>query len=155
MAKKSEPLHWVAHEYENRVRSPDWFWAVGILAVAIAATSVIMNNVLFAIVVLLSGFALLLYAARKPELLDVFVDDKGVRIDKYFYPYHTLESFWIDEHESRSRVLIKSQKLFMPYIIVPTGDIDPDLLKEHLSMYLPEIFHSESVFHHLMEYLGF
>ncbi|TAL48791.1 hypothetical protein EPN83_03290 [Patescibacteria group bacterium] len=153
--RKQNPLHWQAHEYEERVRGADWFWAVGILTVAISVTAVILGNILFALVILLSGFSLSLYAARKPRLVDIVLSDKGVRIDNYFYPYHALESFWVDEHSSSPKALIKSQKLFMPYIIVPLVEVNPEWVRHYLSRHLPEIFHSESVFHKLMDHLGF
>jgi len=154
MAKPS-PLHWETHEYEERRRSSDWFWAVGIITLAIVVTSIILGNILFALVILIGGFALILYAVRKPQKIDVVVDHRGVVLDKFFYPYHTLESFWVEEHENHPRILIKSQKLFMPYLIVPLGDTDIDEAREQLSHHLPEVFHSESIFHRLLEYLGF
>lgn len=160
MAKKLAPLHWQTLEYEHRDRSADWFWAVGIITVSIAVTSIIFNNLLFALVVLLGGFALSLYAARPPKEIDVVLDEVGIRIEKLFYPYRTLESFWVEETEHRARVLIKSQRLIMPYIILPiTHDsdeaVEPEEVRDFLRRYLPEVFHSESTFHHLMEYLGF
>ena len=160
MAKKFAPLHWQTLEYENRERSADWFWAVGIITISIAVTSIIFNNILFALVVLLGEFSLSLYAARPPKEIDIVLDDMGVRIEKFFYPYRTLESFWVEETEHRARVLIKSQRLIMPYIIVPIShyddeEVEPEEIRKFLGRYLPEVFHSESTFHHMMEYLGF
>jgi hypothetical protein len=153
--ENSNSLHWQTHEYEDRDRSPDWFWAVGIIAIAAALASVILGNVLLAIIILLGSFTLLIYAARKPNRYDVVIDNRGVRIDKYFYPYHTLESFWVEEHKSHPHVLIKSQKLLMPYIVVHINEIDPREVDEFLSHHLPKIFHSESIFHRIMDRLGF
>jgi hypothetical protein len=157
MAKRFAPLHWQTFEYEERERTPDWFWAVGIITVSIAVASIIFNNVLFAIVILLGGFALSLYAARPPREIDVVLDDMGIRVEKFFYPYRTLESFWVEETEHRARVLIKSQRLIMPYIILPINEteIEPEEIEKYLGRYLPRVFHSESLFHHIMEYLGF
>jgi hypothetical protein len=155
--KKPNPLHWQTFEYEARERSPDWFWAVGIITISIAVTAIIFNNLLFAIVILLGGFALTLYAARPPKEIDVVLNEDGVRIEKFFYPYRTLESFWVEEHPHRTRILIKSQRLIMPYIVVPieTNAVEIEKVKKYLSRYLPEVFHSESIFHRIMEYLGF
>lgn len=157
MAKKLAPLHWQTLEYEEKERSADWFWAVGIITIAVAVTSIIFNNILFALVIIIGGFALSLYAARPPKEIDVVLDDMGIRIEKYFYPYRTLESFWVEEREDSSRVLIKSQRLIMPYIILPINEeeIEPEEIRNYLGRYLPEVFHSESTFHHIMEYLGF
>lgn len=152
----AKPLHWQTFEYEHRERSPDWFWAVGIITIALSVTAIILNNVLFAFVVILSGFVLSLYAARPPKEIDVVIDEKGVRIEQIFYPFYTLESFWIDDESEQAKILIKSQRLLMPYIVIPIAEeVDLKRLQNHLHKYLPEVFHSESVFHRLMEYLGF
>lgn len=153
--KKPKPLHWQAYEYEHIERSPDWFWAVGIISVAIAITAIIFNNVLFAILVLLAAFTLSLYASREPELMDIVLDEKGVHIDKYFYPYAHLESFWIDESGKASKILLKSQKLIMPYIVVPIDEIDPEKVRTFLRFELPEVPHSEPALQKMLEYLGF
>ena len=153
--KKQPPLHWQALEYEHRERTPDWFWAVGIITIALSVTAIILHNVLFAFVIVLAGFVLSLYAARPPKEIDVVIDDNGIRVDNVFYPFHSLESFWIDEREFDSKVLIKSQRLMMPYIIVPMGDVDGEKVEAYLTRHIPVVFHSESSFHIIMERLGF
>jgi len=153
--KKQNPLHWQALEYEHYERSPDWFWAVGIITIALSVTAIILHNVLFAFVIILSGFVLSMYAARPPKEIDVVIDDVGIRVEHTFYPFHSLESFWIEENEENSKILIKSQRLMMPYIIIPLGDADEEKVHAYLTRHLPEQFHSESSFHKLMERLGF
>lgn len=155
--KKIAPLHFQTYEYEPKERSTDWFWAVGIIAAAIAVTAIIFNNVLFGIVVILASFVLSLYAARPPEVIDVVIDDVGVRIHDKLYPYRTLESYWIEEHQRIPKLFIKSQKLLMPYIIVALNidEAEAHEIDEHLSRHLPEVFHGESIFEKILERLGF
>lgn len=155
MPRTQKVIHYQAFEYEHKEQSPDWFWAVGIITIALSVTAIILHDVLFAFVLILSGFVLSLYAARPPKEIDIVIDDTGIRIDKTFYGYHTLESFWIDETGNEDKVLIKSQRLIMPYIIVPLGNADADDVHEHLSRHLQEVFHAESALQKLMEYLGF
>lgn len=152
---KQDPLHFQTYEYEYNERNPDWFWAVGIITIALSITAIILHNVLFAFVIVLSGFVLSLYAARPPKEIDVIIDEKGIRIDDTFYAYPSLESFWIEEHDERSKILIKSQRLLMPYIVISLGDIDPEKISLALNQHLPKIFHSESELQKMMEYLGF
>ncbi len=155
--KKIAPLHFQTYEYEPKERSVDWFWAVGIIAAAVAVTAIIFNNVLFGIVAILSGFALSLYAARPPEIVDVMIDEVGVRIHDKLYPYRSLESYWIEEHQRIPKLLIKSQKLLMPYIVVALNEEEAEAheIDEYLSRHLPEVFHTESVFEKILERLGF
>jgi hypothetical protein len=154
--KPFKPLHWQTHEYEPRERSNDWFWAVGIITVAIVVTAIIFNNVLFALVMFLAGFSLSLYAARPPQIMDVVLDEIGVRVDRHFYPYRSLESFWVEEHDGLPRIFLKSQKLIMPYIIIPISEeASLEKIKRFLDRHLPEVFHSESMLEKMMERMGF
>ena len=155
--KKAQPLHFQTYEYEPKERSVDWFCAVGIITIAIAVTAIIFNNVLFSIVVVLAGFALSLYAARPPETIDIVINDIGVRIHEKLYPYRTLESYWIEEHQRVPKLFLKSQKLLMPYIIVNLNvdEAEAHEIHEYLSHHLPEVFHGESMFEKILERLGF
>lgn len=155
MPRTKNVIEYQAFEYDHKDQSPDWFWAVGIITIALSVTAIILHDVLFAFVLILSGFVLSLYAARPPKEIDIVFNEDGVRIDKTFYGFYSLESFWIDETGPSHKVLIKSQRLIMPYIIVPLGDADADDIHAHLSRHLPEVFHSESIFQKFMEYLGF
>ncbi|MEX2013553.1 MAG: hypothetical protein WD897_01405 [Parcubacteria group bacterium] len=149
-------IEWDAHEYEHRQRNPDWFWAVGIVSVSVAIASVIFGNIIFGILVLIGAFALSLFANRPPSTLHIVVDEKGVIRGKVRYPYRTLQSFWIDTEHPHKKIILRSEKLFMPLIIVPLGDsVDVEQLRENLSRFLPEEFHSLPLIERVLEYLGF
>lgn len=149
-------MEWDAHEYEHKERSSDWFWAVGILSVAIAIASVIFGNIIFGILVLVAAFALSLFASRPPGVLHVIVNEKGVTRGRIHYPYHTLQSFWIDTDHPHKKIIMRSEKLLMPLIIVPLNDeVDAEQLHENLSKFLTEEFHNLPFIERVLEYLGF
>jgi len=154
--KKIESIHFQTTEYEHRDRGADWFWAVGIITVSLAVTSIILNNVLFAFVIVLAGFALSLFASKPPKIIDVVLDEQGVRVDKFFYPFRNLESFWVEDDET-PRIQLKSQRLIMPFFTVHMNpdDVEVSKVRKHLSRYLPEVFHTESPLQRFMDYLGF
>ncbi len=149
------PLQWETLEYIHTEKSADWFWTVGIIAVAIAATAIILNNVLFGILILLATFTLCIYAARHPLVIDVEINDRGIRIDKYFHPYTSLDSFWVEENVHHPKILVKSKKLLMPYITVHIEDMDPDEIRDYLNHFLIEEEHTEPFLQKLMEHVGF
>ena len=156
MPRPSFKIEWDAHEYEHKERSPDWFWAVGIISVSIAIASVIFGNIIFGILVLISTFTLAIFASRPPSTLHVVVDEKGITRGKIRYPISTLESFWIDTDHPHKKIILRSQKMFMPLIVVPLGDeVDVEDLHESLSLFLTEEFHSLPLIERLLEYLGF
>lgn len=149
-------MEWDAHEYEHKERSPDWFWAVGIVAVSVAIASVIFGNIIFGILVLIAAFALSLFANRPPSTIHITVDEKGITRDKIRYPYDTLGSFWIDTEHPHKKIILRSEKLFMPLIIVPLSEeVDVDKLYDGLSDFLSEEFHSLPFVEKVLEYFGF
>ena len=156
MPQPSFKIEWDAHEYEHKERSSDWFWAVGIVSISVAIASVILGNIIFAILVLVSVFALSIFANRPPSTLHVVVDDKGITRGKVRYPYQTLQSFWIDTDHPHKKIILRSDKLLMPLIIVPLNDeIDEGQLREKLSKVLSEEFHNLPFVERILEYLGF
>ncbi|MBI2476375.1 MAG: hypothetical protein HYV67_03985 [Candidatus Taylorbacteria bacterium] len=152
---KKEPLVWETFEYVYREKSADWYWAVSIIAVSMAVTSVLFNNVLFAIFIALSFFTLMLYAKRKPHLLQIRLDERGIQEGRARHPYSSIESFWVESRFGDFKIIIKSKNKASPYIIIPIEDVNADEVRNHLKKYLPEEEHSEPLAKRIMEYLGF
>lgn len=156
MPRPSFKIEWSAHEYEHKERSSDWFWAVGIISVSVAIAAVIFGNIIFGILVLIGAFALSLFANRPPTSLRVTVDEKGITKGRVYYPYPTLESFWIDTEHPHKKIILRSEKLLMPLITVPLGDeVDVEQLHDSLSHFLSEEFHNLPFVERVLEYLGF
>ena len=66
-----------------------------------------------------------------------------------------LESFGIEEDEDVYKLLIKSKKNFMPYLVLPLeADIIPGV-RSYLGARLEEKEHRESLPHKIFESLGF
>jgi len=153
-----DTITWSALEYEERERSVDWYWAVGIIALVIAVVSIIYQNYLFAVLIVIATFTLLLYASRKPREVSVELGRRGIRIGGVFYPYATLKSFWIHHHreERRGRLIVQSEKLLMPYVTIPLPDEpNEDTIHDFLATYLLVEEHPESISEIVMERLGF
>lgn len=156
MARPSFNMEWDAHEYEHKERSPDWFWAVGIISVSVAITAVIFGNIIFALLILLASFSLSIFASRPPTTLHMVLNEKGVTRGKIHYPFATLKSFWIDTEHPHKKIIFQSEKMFMPLIIIPLGeDVGIDELHDNLSIFLTEEFHNLPLIERLLEYLGF
>lgn len=152
---KKEPLVWHAHEYVYRERSADWYWAVGIIAVSLAVTSILFNNVLFAVVIVLAFFVLMIYAKRKPHLLQIKIDDRGITEGKIHYHFSAIDSFWVEDRFGDHKLILKSKKKTLPYIIIPIIDTNAEDVREMVKKYVPEEEHQEPLGKQIMEYLGF
>lgn len=148
-------LEWSAPEYIHMEKGSDWYWAVGIVALAIIIAAILFNNIIFAIVILLASFTLTIYASRRPDTVNIRLDEKGVQVDDLRYEYKNLDTFGIDAEEHHPRLLLKSKKLFMPLISIPMGDMDPEVARDYLDEFLHEEDLAEPLLQKVLEYLGF
>lgn len=156
MSQPSFKIEWDAHEYEHRERSADWFWVVGIISVSITVVSIILGNIILGILILIGAITLSIFAKRPPKTLHVIIDQKGIAREKTLYPYETLQSFWIDTEHPHKKIILKSKKLLMPLIIIPLEDnADLEEVREKLSLYITEEYHSLPFIELVLEYLGF
>lgn len=148
-------IEWDAPAHEHKVRSQDWFWAVGIITVSIAIAATIFGNIIFGILILLCVFSLALFINKHPNMVHVVLTEKGITRDRIHYPYSTLESYWLDSDHPHPKIILHSTKFFMPFIVIPTGDVDPVELDQTLAELLPERFHPLPFAERFLEYLGF
>ena len=148
-------LTWTAPEYVYRHKNPDWYWILGIVTLTAAIVSLLLGDILFSFVILLSGFVLALYGARPPRTLTYTLTEKGIIADATLYPYSTLESYWIDDTVIPSRLLVQSRKIAMPLIVIPIEEVHDDDVSEILTDYLHEVEHQESLSQKIFEYFGF
>ena len=155
-----DTLQWSALEYEEKDRSPDWFWALGVIVVTGAIASIIYSNYFFAVLLLFGGTLLGFFAKKKPDTISYELNEKGLQIRTHLYPYKNIKSFWVQRRDSLSGLhpilFIKSERIFMPVISVPIHD---DLTAEIDSVFLAQKIVAEEMKEHpslrIMESLGF
>jgi len=151
----SEQINWDAEEFEHRPKSNDWYWAVGIITVAIAVGSIMFENILLAVFIIISSLALVLQSAQKPKLLNISVDSRGILINKRLFPFNSLESFWLEKTDYEDRLIVKSKKALMPFIIIPVHQEDSVEIEQFIAEHLKEEELHESLAQKIMERLGF
>ncbi len=148
-------LAWQAYEYEFREKSTDWFWALGIITIAGAVAAFLFHDVLFGIFILIAGATLAMYGVRKPQLQNYQITEGGILIDKYFFPYNNITSFYVTKDPYHNVLLIHTDRMMMPVITIPLIDVAPPEVEDILRRHLPEIPMDEPVFHKIMDRIGF
>src|SRR3989344_6563572 len=120
MENATEKLEWSALEYEEKNRSIDWFWALGVIVVTSSVASAIFGNYFFAVLLVLSGVLLGYFAIKKPEMVPYELNNKGLKIRTRLYPYENIRSFWVQADPALKPILfIKTERAFMPVISIP------------------------------------
>lgn len=148
-------ISWQAPSHIYVEKGQDWYWAVGLITLALAAVAFILGEVITGIFVIVAATALVIHASREPHELSCEINDRGIMVDKIFYPFVDLESFWIPHDIVPPRLLVKSRKTFMPLIVIYLDGIDPEDVREIMLRYIAETEHREPVLKHALERLGF
>ena len=154
-SRNAHTLHWQALEFTYIRKTNEWYWVVGIMTIGIAVAAYFLNNFLFTILALLGGFSLALFGAKKPEMLDMEISSKGVRVMNKLYPYSNLEIFWISEVGSEPKILFTGTGLLHTHITLPLGDMDPEDVRDELTKYLDEEEIAEPMIQRVIDQTGF
>src|SRR3989344_2682438 len=95
-----EKLEWTALEYEEKERTPDWFWALGVVVIAGAVTSIIFENYFFAAFLVIAGVLMAMFAIKAPDMVHYELNKKGLKIRNRLYPYQNMKAFWVQKSPS-------------------------------------------------------
>ncbi len=148
-------LTWSALEYEEKERSADWFWALGIIVVTSSIAAIIFGNYFFALLLVLAGTLLGFFAKKKPDVVFYELNEKGLKIRNRLYPYENIKSFWV-QTEIKPMLFIHSERAFMPILSIPIENIMAENIYAILfSQNIPEVEMKEHPSEKIMEFLGF
>ena len=136
-------------------KKPDWYWAVGIITIALSAVCLIFGQVITGIFVIVAAAALVIHASKAPRRIHCEINDRGLVIYGALYPFLSLESFWIPHDEVPPKIILKSHKMLMPFIVVYIEEVDPESVREVMLKYIAETEHHEPFLKHLLEGFGF
>ncbi|MDD5720995.1 MAG: hypothetical protein PHT16_00910 [Candidatus Pacebacteria bacterium] len=159
--RSDEKLVWSALEYEEKDRTSDWFWALGIIVVTSSIASIIFENYFFAALIILAGILLGFFAIKKPDTITYELNQKGLIIRNRLYPFENIKSFWVQlgEHPEagiKPILFIHSERAFMPILSIPIAEaIAEDIHSIMLSKNIPEVEMKEHASEKIMEALGF
>lgn len=151
------PLYqWYGKEYVFEEKGADWYWALGIIALAAMVACILFNNILLALVVLAAASTLALVAAKHPRTHHFMIFDTGIGIDNSLYLYQDMVDFSVLEYLDETlppALSIKTNRILAPHILIPIVDQDPMEIYEYISNHLPEGMHENSLLDHLISKL--
>jgi hypothetical protein len=146
-------LTWQARDEKKKQKSANWYWMVGIVAVGIAAASVIIGNPLFAVIALIGAFAVMLAGSVPPARYAVVFSERGVSINGRDVPYTSIKRFALREDEPRRLHLDIAGDLAV--MSLPLGNADFRAVRELLkNKNVEEVEHLGGVTEKAAEILG-
>src|SRR3989344_2020026 len=90
-------LEWEGREYDHNPKSTDWYWALGIIAVASTIASILFGNYLFAVLIIIATIVLALHATKIPPIHRFRLVEQGLVIGDELHLFERMISFSVLE----------------------------------------------------------
>lgn len=149
-------IEWSAPEYDHEEKSNDWFWTIGLITLVSVIISLWLSNYIFAIFLAISGASLILFTLRHPQEVTYTIENEGLSMGKDKYEWKNIKSFYIiKKNKDNSKLLIETNKYFLPVYTIPMPTELTYEVKENLLKVLPSKELGESKSMLFMEKLGF
>jgi hypothetical protein len=139
-------IHWRGPEFEHYPHDRQWYVGAALVLCAIIVYAIFTNGIIMAIVFILVGLTGYLLLSRPQKVIDFAITYDGVLIGDEMYDYDNIKSFWIFYEPPHTRVIslhLKGQ--VRPYLHIPLHQIDPVVIHENLSQFIPEIEQEQSI----------
>ena len=133
-------LQWKAPEYIIHQKGKTWFLIAGIITLLLVIYAIYTDSATMAIVFIVLAGVYYLTHNQIPKIIDISIAEMGVFIDKKFYPYNMINSFWIVYHPPfvHSLYLRLSGKTFTKLVIQLDAQ-DPVEVRRALAKEIPEV----------------
>lgn len=139
-SSRQEKISWRARESNAGRKSGDWYFILWTIAFAGAAISVILGNILFALLIVISAFTLSVTVSKTPSEIEFEVSTRGIKAGATLYPYSSLSAFNIASLETDEPFLIlePAKPLGFRQVLPITPEVDIELLRDLLLAHLKE-----------------
>lgn len=118
-------LSWQAEEPSVEPKSQSWYWAVGIVAGAIAIAAVMLQDYLFSVIAVIGGFGVMLLGSKPPERHTYRLTERGLMIGPRLIPYRRMAAFAIHEGRNDEGPSLRIETdTIMGIVAAPLGTID-------------------------------
>jgi len=149
---------WDGREYEHSPKSADWYWALGIVAVAGTVASILFSNYLFAVLIIIAAAAIALHAAKVPPLHHFRLVETGIMIGDDFHPFEHMTSFSVLEDiqgELPPLLSVKADSWHSPHLLIPLEGVDADEVYAYFLHHVDEEEHRYTFVDLVAGWLGF
>ena len=118
-------IHWEAEEFAYHPKDSQWFITAGIVALGVFVSLLILKNIFGAATILLFFIIIYLYATKKPDIIPVTINTRGVAVKNKLTSYSNIASFWILYEPPIKELIIIRREHFTPKITIPLGNTNP------------------------------
>ena len=135
-----EIISWEIPEYEKHNRGRGWYLLFGAIALAMLVYAALSANFLFAVIVIIAAFVLIMNDARHPQNVPIIITTDGIFVGRKFYDYDEIQNFCIvyKPNEDIKQLYFEFKSRTRHRLAVPLFDTNPLFVRENLLKYLAE-----------------
>ena len=136
----SKTISWDIEEYEGHERGFVWYFLAGLINVIFVTYAFWSNNFLFAVIVIITSFVIILHDSGEPSEIPFSITYEGISLGENFYDFDEIKNFAIvyKPNQNLKRLYIEFNALLRNRLSIPLYDQDPLIIRENLLKYLPE-----------------
>lgn len=135
-----EIISWEVPEFHKHDRSRWWYVVFAVIGLGLIIQAVLTSNFLFAVILVIAGFVIIVNDARHPSNVIFSITTEGVVVGRKFYDYDEIKHFAIvyKPAQDLKRLYFEFKSTAKPRLSVGLLDVNPLFLREHLSKYVSE-----------------
>ena len=149
-------FEWNFPEFEQHERGKWWYICSTIVVATLVFYCIATFNFLFLVIVLLTSFIIYIYHEKEVEIIHCKITDSGIHVDRTFYMWKDISSFYIIYEPPRVKNLYLHIKMTsqphwkwkLPIVnsslVVPLEDQDPLSIRQHLLLFAEEDLDKET-----------
>ncbi len=139
-------VHWRGPDFEHYPHDKQWYIGALCILCAIIVYAIFTDSIIMAIVFGLIGLTGYQFLTSPQKEIDFAITYDGVLVGDEIYDFDHIKSFWIFYEPPHTRIIsLHMQGHFRPYLHIPLHQIDPVIVHEKLSGFIPEIKQEESL----------
>ncbi len=131
-------LSWQTKEFEHYDKGAGWYLTLSIIGAMLVLYQIWQRDYFAAVTILFLVIIVYYFAGQKPHEITAEITDKGVHLNKAFFPYHNLKRFWIVDHDRASQLQLETTAYLNKQVIILLNGQDPDNIALALRKHLPE-----------------
>lgn len=135
-----EIVSWETPEYQRHDRPSWWYGVYAVLAVGLIIFALTTSNFLFAVIIVIASFVILLHDARNPQPVLISLTTEGIVVGNRFYDYDEVKHFAIvyKPAQNLKRLYFEFKAARKHRLSLALHDTNPLFIRENLLKFLPE-----------------
>lgn len=130
-------VEWQASEYIHHEKGTVWFAALAAITVAAAGGAAFFQQWVFAVLIVVMGVALGVFARRPPREVHYRVSSDGISVGERTFPFSQFRAFGVLDEGAFYSVQLRPAKRFMPGVSIFFAEENGEKIFDALAARLP------------------